>query len=638
MCGIAGLCGLEHEKALRGIKIMTDLMRDRGPDAQGVFSSAGGEVVFGHRRLSIIDLTEAGAQPMVSDDHRFIITFNGEIYNHAEIRDQLLKEGGRPFRGRSDTEVLLRAFERWGDGALDVIKGMFAAGIYDCESRELTLFRDRVGEKPLYYGWVCGGFAFASSIAAISALPGFEKVIDTTVLHRYFLYGYIPAPDTIWRSVKKLEPGTVMRIRAPFTMNSVTEHRKYWDVTEKMLYGVSHPFRGSFEEASEELERLLLNSVRSQMVADVPLGAFLSGGIDSSTIVSLMQKLAPGRVRTFTVGMKEKGFNEAEIAKETAGILGTDHTELYIGHDDMKAVIPGLTEMFGEPFADSSQIPTYLVSRMTRQHVTVSLSGDAGDELFSGYTSYASVYRIWNKIKGFPLPLRNAVSRAVLASPLSKKDIYRIKGKLLSAETPGVVHDLEFETDPIVRKIVKGDEGVSPVRNPGDDVDLPDPRLSCMLMDLIMYHPDDILTKVDRTAMAVSLETRIPFLDRDVAEFSFSIPVDMQWKDGRGKQVLRNILYKYVPKELLDRPKKGFSIPVETWLREGSLRNWAMYLMDEKAVAETGCLDPDAVKTIRDDFYLRGIWRPQVWYILMFMDWYEVYVRTSSGSSGASSL
>ncbi|MCR5304075.1 MAG: asparagine synthase (glutamine-hydrolyzing) [Lachnospiraceae bacterium] len=627
MCGIAGLCGMDHDSAVRDIKIMTDLMKDRGPDAEGVCSSPGLEAVFGHRRLSIIDLTETGAQPMVSEDGRFIITYNGEIYNHAEIRDELLKAGGRPFRGRSDTEVFLRAFEEWGDKAPEKLKGMFAAGIYDCEKKELTLMRDRVGEKPLYYGWVCGGFAFASSIAAISALPGFESEIDRGILHKYFLYGYIPAPNSIWKDVKKLEPGSILKVASPFKKDSVTEHRKYWDVTERMIYGLKHPFKGDFEEASEELEKLLLRSVDSQMVSDVPLGAFLSGGIDSSTIVSLMQKLAPGRVRTFTVGMKESGFNEAEIAAETAKILGTEHTEMYIGQDDMKAVIPHITDMFGEPFADSSQIPTYLVSRMTREHVTVSLSGDAGDELFSGYTSYASVNRIWNKMKNVPYPLRSLVSKAVLASPLSKKEIYRIKGKLLSAETPGVVHDLEFETDPVVRGIVLGDRGVSPVRNPGDDIDLSDPRSDCMLMDLLMYHPDDILTKVDRTAMAVSLETRIPFLDRDVMEFAFTIPVEMQWKEGRGKQVLRNILYRYVPRELMDRPKKGFGIPIETWLREGELRNWAMSLLDEKAVSDTGCLNPETVARIRDDFYMRGVWRPQLWYILMFMAWYEGICR-----------
>ena len=634
MCGIAGLIRF-GERSEENIERMKERMLHRGPDAGGTWKSDDGEVVLGHRRLAIVDLSETGAQPMLSHSGRFAMVYNGEIYNHRELRQRLLDEKKvTAFRGTSDSEVMLEAFEAYGTAeALQFMKGMFAVALYDREEKKLQLFRDRIGEKPLYYGFVPGSsggkaFAFASDLGCIACLDGFDLPVEQGVLPIYFTHGYIPAPYTIYKGIRKLTPGRILTIRAPFTEAEISEET-YWSVEEAALRGTKNPFKGSFEEASQELERLMRASIRDQMVADVPVGAFLSAGIDSSTIVSLMQAESPGSVRSFTIGMEDPKYNEAEVAAQIAQHLGTQHTEMYITDQDAKAVIPLLPKMFAEPFADSSQIPTYLVSRMTRQHVTVSLSGDAGDELFCGYTSYASVERIWGKLSRIPAPLRKPASGIVLHSPLVKKDIYRIKGKLLGAAGPEEIYRLSHETDPLTAKVaLVGNALPYAYTLTGQDV-LGEVNRDVMLMDMKMYHPDDILVKVDRTAMAVSLETRVPLLDKDIVEFAWTLPIDYlrsgageASRDGKhGKRILRDILYRHVPRELVDRPKKGFSIPISKWLKEPELRAWAEELLDPAAIKAQGYLDADVVHRIWTDFTEHGIWRIQIWYLLMFQAW-----------------
>lgn len=416
MCGIAGFCN-NAENWKENIERMNQRMVHRGPDAGGIWANDDKSVVFGHRRLSIIDLSEKGAQPMHSASGRYVCVFNGEIYNYRTIRDRLLAEKKvTAFRGGSDTEVLLAAFEAYGvRKTLALCKGMFAIALYDQETKRITLMRDRVGEKPLYYGFVNGSFVFASDIGSIRVLDGFQNEIDTAVLQIYFIHGYIPAPYSVYKDIYKLDAGCILELDAPYKSPKISS---YWSVRDVAKYGEAHPFQGTREEAADELERLLKAAIKEQMVADVPVGAFLSAGIDSSTIVALMQAQSDLKVRTFTIGMDDPKYNEATYAKEIAKHLGTEHTELYITSEDARAVIPRLAQIFGEPFADSSQIPTYLVSKMTREHVTVSLSGDAGDELFCGYVTYSSIERIWGKMKSYPYAVRKMASSLLVNCPL----------------------------------------------------------------------------------------------------------------------------------------------------------------------------------------------------------------------------
>lgn len=628
MCGIAGFCNLKGDWK-ENIRKMNARMNHRGPDGEGTYASEDGRVVLGHKRLSIVDLSSNGAQPMQSHSGRYVIAYNGEIYNYKKIADRLTDEKKvTAFRGSSDTEVLLEAIEAYGlESAIAMSKGMFAIALYDTKEQELFLLRDRVGEKPLYYGFTGGGvFAFASEIGEISALEGFHNDINRDVLDIYFTHGYIPAPYSIYQGIYKLEPGTILRIKCPYGEKDISVS-SYWSMREAARNGQSHLFKGSKEEASEELERLLKESIREQMVADVPVGAFLSAGIDSSTVVALMQSLNNGKVRSFTIGMEEKGYNEAVAAKEIARHLGTEHTELYITERDAVAVIPKLAGMFGEPFADSSQIPTYLVSKMTKEHVTVSLSGDGGDELFCGYTSYESVSRIWNKIKAIPYFIRKPCSSLVLHSPLAKKQIYRTKGTLLGAKGPGRLYEISYETEPLTKKISKSHGNCPYKYNQYEEGFLEEVNHNVMLMDMLMYHPDDILVKVDRAAMAVSLETRVPMLDKDVVEFAWSLPIEYKRESKTGKKVLRDVLYRYVPKEMMERPKKGFSIPIDKWLLKPELRAWAEALIDRKTLQQQGVLDADVVWKIWEDFTERGVWRIQIWFILMFQQWQETEFR-----------
>ena len=622
MCGIAGFCNLKCDKH-SNIQKMKDRMFHRGPDDGGEYFSKDGNVTFGHRRLSIVDLSSNGAQPMTSSSGRYVIAFNGEIYNHKKIAKRLLEEGRvKVFRSTSDTEVLLEAIESYGvKKAISLCKGMFAIALHDQKEQMLYLIRDRVGEKPLYYGQVKEGFVFASDIGSIAVLDGFDNPINRAVLDLYFVHGYIPAPYSIYENIYKLEPGTIAKIKLPFNNMQDVQTESYWSMKEVAYKGQMNPFKGSFMEAADELERLLKESISEQMVADVPVGAFLSAGIDSSTVVALMQSLNQGKVKSFTIGMEEKDYNEAIYAKDIAHHLGTDHTELYITDRDAQAVVPKLGTMFGEPFADSSQIPTYLVSHLTRKHVTVSLSGDGGDELFCGYTSYVSVERIWNKMKNVPYFIRKPVSGLVLHSPLKKHPIYKVKGKLLAAKGPADLYICSNETEPLARQLSLVHQDIPYKHNEYKEGFLEETNHNIMLMDMLMYHPDDILVKVDRAAMAVSLETRVPMLDKDVVEYAWTIPIDYKRDDGIGKKVLREVLYRYVPKEMMERPKKGFSIPIDKWLRETGLKDWAEALIDKKLLAEQGILDADVVWKMWTDFITHGEWRIQIWYILMFQEW-----------------
>lgn len=622
MCGIVGFCNLQGNQE-KNIEKMKERMYHRGPNAGGSFFSDDGQVALGHRRLSIVDLSENGAQPMTSHSGRYVIAYNGEIYNYKKIAEKLLKEKKVDrFRGTSDTEILLEAIEAYGiKEAISFCKGMFAIALYDKKEQNLYLLRDRVGEKPLYYGQVGESFVFASDIGSIAVLDDFKNPINTAVLDLYFVHGYIPAPYSIYEDIYKLEPGTIMKIKLPFQGLEKVETEIYWSMKETAKKGQENLFQGSFQEAADELERLLKSSISEQMVADVPVGAFLSAGIDSSAVVALMQSLNKGKVKSFTIGMEEKEYNEAAAAKEIAAHLGTEHTELYISETDAKAVVPKLAYMYGEPFADSSQIPTYLVSKMTREHVTVSLSGDGGDELFCGYNSYFSTERIWNKMKNIPYFIRKPCSELVIHSPLSKKAIFRIKGKLLGAKGPSDLYINSYETEPMTRQISKDSRSCSCKYSEYNPKYLSEVNHNIMLMNLIMYHPDDILAKVDRAAMAVSLETRIPMLDKDVVEFAWRLPIDYKREGQIGKKVLREVLYRYVPKEMMERPKTGFSIPIVKWLKQPELRGWAESLIDKKTIEQQGILNAEVVWKFWTDFIERGEWRIQIWYILMFQAW-----------------
>lgn len=627
MCGIAGFCN--HPKNWKeNIEKMNARMYHRGPDAGGIWANEDASVVFGHRRLSIVDLSENGAQPMHSASGRYVCVFNGEIYNYKTLRDKLLAEKKvSAFKSTSDTEVLLEAFEAYGvRETIAMCKGMFAIALLDKKTGKLTLIRDRIGEKPLYYGFVNGSFVFASDLGSIAALENFQNEIDTKVLQIYFIHGYIPAPYSIYQGIYKLDAGCMLEIEAPYKEPKLST---YWAVREAAKYGQEHPFKGSREEAADELERLLKASIKDQMVADVPVGAFLSAGIDSSTVVALMQAQSNQKIRSFTIGMDDPKYNEATYAKEIAKHLGTEHTELYITEEDAKAVIPKLAYMFAEPFADSSQIPTYLVSKMTREHVTVSLSGDGGDELFCGYMTYPSIDRIWGKMRGVPYGLRKLCSELLIHSPIGKNNqILQTKAYLLGAKGPEHLYELSNAQEASNLDIALDKNVYSYKHNEKPYGELKDTRNSIMLMDMEVYHPDDILVKVDRTAMAVSLETRVPMLDKDVVEFAWTIPMEYKKQGEEGKLVLKDVLYRYVPKEMMDRPKKGFSIPIMKWLKEPELRAWAEALIDRKTLEQQGVLNPDVVWRIWKDYVENDNWRIQIWYILMFQSWMcEIYHR-----------
>ena len=655
MCGIAGFINKEVDAA--AILKMNAKMEHRGPDSGGYWTDENSGVTLGHRRLAILDLTECGAQPMQSADQRYVMVYNGEIYNAPDIRETLCRrDPAIRFRGSSDTEVILEAFSLLGiPETLRKMKGMFAIALYDRQERILYLMRDRVGEKPLYYGFVNGHFVFASEISVLEAYPGFaaHRRISRTALSEYMRYGFIPAPLSVYEGIYKLLPGECMTVKTPFRD---CRAESYWSMEERALAGERHPFRGSFEEACNELDMLLTNAVSEQLLSDVPVGAFLSGGIDSALIVSLMQKVSKAPVKTFTIGFTDKKYNEAEFAGEIARHLNTEHTELYVSEQDLLDVIPKLSHIFSEPFADSSQIPTYLVSRLARSRVTVTLSGDAGDELFGGYSTYQKVWGLWKRISGVPSGIRKGMgSVAGVFAPVQKLPAFRASQAVRAKDIAALHESVCYHTDywgercvitenqiPDASKIRKGVPGadVPQTRKGAPEEDVPralydirkgnvlSDELSAMLLkDMLTYHPDDILVKVDRCGMAVSLENRVPMLDRDVVEFAWTLPSEYKIGTISGeivtKRILKEILYRYVPKEMLDRPKKGFSVPMTRWLSEGTLSEWAGELISDSALVRDGYFDRRAVDRIYKEFLAKRRGTQTLWQILMAEDWYR---------------
>ena len=648
MCGIAGIFG----EAARDVSLLTrmgGLLRHRGPDDQGVWVDPEAGISFVHRRLAIVDLSAAGHQPMHSADGRFVLTFNGEIYNHAELRTALEAEGNPPeggWRGHSDTEVLLQAIAVWGlERALAKSVGMFAFGLWDRRQRVLSLVRDRFGEKPLYYGWSGGDFVFGSELKALRVHPRFDNQIDRDALQHYSSLGYIPTPLSIYRRVFKLAPGCILNVTPegagivrddpPREGESGTGLRlsRYWSYREVVLRGVANTIDDE-STAREELGRALAASVQGQSMADVPVGAFLSGGTDSSTIVALYQMHSSIPVRTFSIGFEEVGYNEAEDAKRVAEYLGTLHHEHYVTSREAREVIPLLPSMYDEPFADSSQIPTYLVSRFARRELTVALTGDGGDELFGGYNRHFVAPRMWRRLQMVPKRLRAA------GTPLSRipPQVWARAGALIPGRRqPHFGGKLQKalriaatanSLDEVYRNYLdEWNGGPKPVLGSNGKastfdfaVEMPDAG-RMMYCDAVTYLPDDVLCKVDRASMAVSLETRVPFLDHRVAELAARIPLSLKIGRGEGKLILKSLLRQYVPPQLVQRPKAGFQVPIGEWIK-GPLRDWAENLLDERRLGSEGFLDATLVRD-RWHAHLAGKRdsTAALWAILMFQAW-----------------
>jgi asparagine synthase (glutamine-hydrolysing) len=659
MCGLAGfldasLNDANDQKAR--ISLMTNVITHRGPDDGGTWVDPETGIALGHRRLAILDLSPQGRQPMTSSSGRYVIVFNGEIYNHLALREELgnsnllqqstsSPNGFTGWRGHSDTEVMLEAFEQWGvEGALSRFNGMFAFALWDRQDRVLHLARDRLGEKPLYYGWMGNVFLFGSELKALKAHPAWEGEIDRGALALYMRHTYIPAPYSIYSGIRKLLPAHVLSIPLSGGNMETPPSRAYWSVKAVAEAGVRHPFAGNEAEAVGSLDGLLRDAVKLRMEADVPLGAFLSGGIDSSAVVALMQTQSLRPVRTFTIGFHEEGYNEAKHAKAVAKHLGTEHTELYVTAAEAMEVIPKLPQIYDEPFADSSQIPTFLVSKMTRQHVTVALSGDGGDELFGGYNRYFWGRDIWYKVGWMPKSARVATARGLTALPPQTWDkIFSVMGMMLPhrlrANLPGdKLHKLAgvlacATPEAMYRGLVSFWEPASVVlgasepptalTDVGQCADIPDFTQRMMFLDTVSYLPDDILAKVDRASMAVSLEGRVPLLDHRVVEFAWTLPLDMKIRGGQGKWPLRQLLYKYVPRELIERPKMGFGVPIDVWLR-GPLREWAENLLDESRLKKEGFFNTRVVREKWSE-HLAGNrnWASLIWTVLMFQAWLE---------------
>ncbi len=643
MCGIAGFWApgaAVDEACLRRAAAALD---HRGPDDQGVWADESAGIGLAHRRLSIVDLSPAGHQPMLSTSGRYVMVFNGEIYNHLNLRAELT---GKTWRGHSDTETLLAAFEFWGvEATLQKSVGMFAIALWDRETRLLTLARDRLGEKPLYYGWQKGTLLFGSELKALKVHPAFLGEVDRDALTLYLRHSTIPAPYSIYKNIYKLLPGTYLQIGLDGFAVRCGVLKTYWSARKVAELGQKTPFEGSDEEARVALESVLGRSVAGQMLADVPLGAFLSGGVDSSTIVALMQARSSRPVKTFTIGFNEAGYNEAEHAHAVARHLGTDHTTLYVSSQDAMDVIPSLSAVYDEPFADSSQIPTCLVSRMARQHVTVSLSGDGGDELFGGYNRYFWARNIWRKLGWMPRPLRAAVAGMLTTVPPSSWDTsfqkleqwlparlrYANPGdklhkvaEILAARSPeeiylGLVSHWKNPT-----QLVSGSqEPPTLLTDPAYRPDLPDFEHRMMYLDTVTYLPNDILTKVDRAAMSASLETRVPLLDHRVVEFAWSLPLHMKIRQGQGKWLLRQVLYHHVPELLIERPKMGFGVPIDQWLR-GPLKPWAEALIEPGRLRREGIFDHVPIqRKWREHLAGRRNWSYYLWDVLMFQQWQE---------------
>lgn len=653
MCGITGLMSRQAGLlAPEFVNRMTALISHRGPDDVGLWSDAQAGIALGHRRLSILDLSPAGHQPMSSVGGRYVLVLNGEIYNHLDLRSELEKVGagetvGIQWRGHSDTETLLAGFAAWGISAtVERCIGMFAFAIWDREECVLTLGRDRLGEKPLYYGWQGNGekscFLFGSELKALKAHPSFVAEINRDALCLLMRHNYIPAPHSIYRGIYKLLPGHLLTVSVE-SREPVIE--AYWLLTDVAVAGSRSPFEGSPEEAVDQLEVLLKSAVCQQMVADVPLGAFLSGGIDSSTVVALMQAQAARPVKTFTIGFHEKGYNEAKHARAVAAHLGCEHTDLYVTPEQAMAVIPRLPELYDEPFADSSQIPTFLVAQLARQHVTVSLSGDGGDELFGGYNRYFWASRIWRGLGSAPHALRAGVAMAMTGlSPAAWDRLFEVASfalpvrfryanpgdklhklaGMLAARSPEEVYlNLVSQWKHPANLVPGASEPPTVLTDCERWAPLDSFESRMMYLDQMSYMPDDILVKVDRAAMGVSLETRVPMLDHRLVEFAWKLPMRMKIRDGQGKWLLRQLLYRYVPKEMIERPKMGFGVPIDAWLR-GPLKDWAEALLCRERMEREGYFNPQPIREKwQEHLSGRRNWAYYIWTVLMFQSWLE---------------
>lgn len=611
-------------------------LEHRGPDGHDVWIDADAGAVLVHRRLAIVDLSPAGHQPMHSADGRYVISYNGEVYSHLAIRADI-EATGHTFRGHSDTEVILEAVARYGAAATaGRLIGMFAFAIWDKKERTLTLVRDRLGIKPVYWTKIDGLFAFASELKALRQHPGWTPRIRPEAVASFMRHNYIPAPHTIYQGVFKLEPGTILTL----PWGGEPRQEKFWDARKIAIDGLHNPLKESDGALTDRLEALLIDAVGKRMMADVPLGAFLSGGIDSSTVVALMKAANSGPVKTFSIGFEQEAFNEAHHAAAIARHLGTDHTELTVTSREALDVVPRLADMFDEPFADSSQIPTYLVSAMTRKHVTVALSGDGGDELFAGYNRYQLTSRSWRLLSLMPGFARNAVASALTSQATERWDklATRLPRNLAPPQFGDKVHKAASvltlnDADALYRRLVSHWEpgelmpGVTEVdgalQDPSIRKDFPDLLDRMQFLDLVTYLPDDILTKVDRCSMAIALEARVPLLDHRVVELAWRLPHSTKIRGGVTKWLLRQVLYRHVPRELIERPKMGFGVPLAEWLR-GPLRDWVENLLSEKRLTETGLFDVALIRRYWSE-HLSGArnWQYLLWDLLMFENWRE---------------
>jgi asparagine synthase (glutamine-hydrolysing) len=645
MCGIAGFLNYRGSAdASPLLRRMAATIAHRGPDDVGVWCEAAHGLGLAHRRLSILDLSPAGHQPMVSPSGRYTLVFNGEIYNHIALREAI---AGQPWRGHSDTETLLAAFDCWGiEASLKKTVGMFALAIWDRETACLSLARDRMGEKPLYYGWQGTVFLFGSELKALKAHPAFCGEINRDALALYMRHNYIPAPYSIYCDIFKLLPGSYVTIPLGVVGGVPSAPTFYWSVMDV----AQMPLRTGLSdaEAVTELERHLQDAIGAQMVADVPLGAFLSGGIDSTMIVALMQSQSSRPIKTFTIGFHEKGYNEAEHAHAVAAHLGCEHTEFYVSSEQAMAVIPRLPDLYDEPFADSSQIPTFLVAELARNHVTVSLSGDGGDELFGGYNRYFWADRLWRGLGRVPQPLRAGLARGLQApSPTTWNRLFEFAGfalpqrwryanlgdklhklaEVVAAKSPEEVYLYLVSQWKQPEDVVLGSREPPTVLTECGRSPMLDSFVERMMyLDQMSYLPDDILVKVDRAAMGVSLETRVPMLDHRLVEFAWQLPMHMKIRDGQGKWLLRQVLYRYVPRGLIERPKMGFGVPIDNWLR-GPLREWAASLLDEARLRREGYFDPLPIHEKWEEHLSgRRNWAYYLWTVLMFQAWHERWV------------
>lgn len=641
MCGITGFwSNAYYAMAEQSLSAALATIRHRGPDASGKWFDEAVGLGLGHVRLSILDLSEAGAQPMVSASGRYVMVFNGEVYNHLTIRAALEVLSTQAWRGHSDTETLLAGIEAWGlEATLQRAAGMFALAIWDRQTQVLRLARDRLGEKPLYYCYRKDSFAFGSELKALREFSFVPSDVDRQSLELLLKHGYIPAPRSIYAGVSKLLPGQVMTLRLVQGTILTPEFKAYWSFDQVRAEAEADRYKGSDVQAVDALDAVIKASVQAQMLSDVPLGAFLSGGVDSSTIVAMMQSVSSQPVKTFSIGFNEAGYSELMHARAVANHLQTDHTELVVSPEDALAVIPKLPHIYDEPFADVSQIPTFLVCQLAKTQVTVSLSGDAGDELLCGYNRYVWGARVWQYVSRLPLGLRCALAGVVRRVSAAQWD------QLLGLVSWAIPQRKRFKTignklhrlaaavgapngqlfyDALTSKWLNPESVVLGAQSeviPQAHGDLSIENM--MALDTVSYLPNDILVKVDRAAMACSLETRVPLLDHRVVEFAWRLPADLKMRDGEGKWVLKQVLDRYVPRSLIARPKMGFDVPLDSWLR-GPLRAWAESLLSADRLQREGYFDVQQVRTKWDE-HLSGRcnWQGQLWCVLMFQAWLE---------------